>query len=590
MELDEIIYSFFVKRFSRRKKRQLAIQPHVVKLSDVHYRLTVMARTMTGKPIEIFPAELEGGYKDLNFFLPESVSWFSDYNQNLHFYYYRIAYLSIQFKFQLNWPTATTGEPPKEASRNISIQNSHQILHIMQYDYPYAYGFWLEYVRHNEKQIANQMPVIESYWLYGKWMKNSIGDSVSSEALTGFDSKHVLPEEGITTTIKAKAAEEIKLAEIDKKQQEDYVLTHNFEKVETAEEFDGIWRDFDGADELKEQQDAIDELHMKWVVRTHDPTHSIYQAEFVENASLAESADTKQTIEPVLYPEWDFRKNSYRENFCSVFPQKSISKQTGFALNTLQEYRSIWTSTRKYLANLNNKSEKFRRQIDGKEFDIDSLTDFYTDRMSGKSPDEKIYISDRIKKKDLSVLILIDASLSSDAYVNGEKILNIEKYVSVLFGELLSEFSVDFSIASFYSQTRNYTSFSIVKAFEEEWVSSRDRVGGIEPCGYTRIGPALRHAASLLQKRSATRKWILLISDGKPNDYDRYEGRHGIQDVRQALYEIRQSGMHSFAFAVESEARYYLPQMFGSSHYRIQPTTQGLLLAMTSMLGRLIPH
>ena len=50
----------------------------------------------------------------------------------------------------------------------------------------------------------------------------------------------------------------------DKKQQEDYVLLHNFEKVETAEEFNGNWRDFDGSDELEEHQEALEELNMKY--------------------------------------------------------------------------------------------------------------------------------------------------------------------------------------------------------------------------------------------------------------------------------------------------------------------------------------
>ena len=29
-------------------------------------------------------------------------------------------------------------------------------------------------------------------------------------------------------------------------------MTHNFEKVETADEFNGAWRDFDGEDELED--------------------------------------------------------------------------------------------------------------------------------------------------------------------------------------------------------------------------------------------------------------------------------------------------------------------------------------------------
>ncbi|MFI4935962.1 MAG: citrate/2-methylcitrate synthase, partial [Caulobacterales bacterium] len=36
-------------------------------------------------------------------------------------------------------------------------------------------------------------------------------------------------------------------------------------------------------------------------------------------------------------------------------------------------------------------------------------------------------------------------------------------------------------------------------------------------------------------RHRARHRLLLLVSDGKPTDYDRYEGRHGIADVRQAV-------------------------------------------------------
>ena len=72
------------------------------------------------------------------------------------------------------------------------------------------------------------------------------------------------------TILKAKIIEEIQQLTVDKKAQEDYVLTHNFEKVETADEFNGSWRDFDGEDDLADHQNALDELNMKYTVRVDD--------------------------------------------------------------------------------------------------------------------------------------------------------------------------------------------------------------------------------------------------------------------------------------------------------------------------------
>lgn len=98
----------------------------------------------------------------------------------------------------------------------------------------------------------------------------------------------------------------------------------------------------------------------------------------------------------------------------------------------------------------------------------------------------------------------------------------------------------------------------MLKDFDESWQSGKFKIGAAEPSGYTRIGGALRHATHLLKSRHTTNKWVILLSDGKPNDYDKYEGRYGIQDVRQALREALEYGINFYALAIEAQARYYL--------------------------------
>jgi nitric oxide reductase activation protein len=42
-----------------------------------------------------------------------------------------------------------------------------------------------------------------------------------------------------------------------------------------------------------------------------------------------------------------------------------------------------------------------------------------------------------------------------------------------------------------------------------------------------RIGLASRHGTALLARQQAAKKLLLLIGDGKPTDYARYEGHYG---------------------------------------------------------------
>ncbi len=434
---------------------------------------------------------------------------------------------------------------------------------------------------------AGPRTLSELSWLYGKWMYD---DSPLQEetVLENFSDK-VKKNDKITpaTLLQAKPVEEIRTLTVDKKQQEDYVLLHNFEKVETAEEYNGVWRDFDGKDDLEEHQDALDALNMKFTVRVDDTAHSVYQAEFTENTSVAESAGSDEGGFHLKYDEWDFKKRAYKPGFCRIFPKLQTETDPEYYTKTIAKNASTLLGLRKMLVSVNNKMQQQRRQPQGDEFDIDALTDLFTDIRARRSPSDNIFLSRRKKEKDFSILVLLDISLSSDSYAAGNRVIDVEKKAAILFGEILDEMMIDFSVDSFFSKTRNYSTYLILKDFDEKWVVGKNRIGAVEPQGYTRIGAALRHAGARLGGRGAKSKWIILISDGKPNDYDKYEGKYGVQDVRQALRELGEREINAYALAIEARAKYYLPQMFGQNHYQVLTTPVELLRAMVGLYAKI---
>jgi nitric oxide reductase NorD protein len=80
---------------------------------------------------------------------------------------------------------------------------------------------------------------------------------------------------------------------------------------------------------------------------------------------------------------------------------------------------------KKELSKFYNQWTQVRRMNHGDEFDIDALHDMHIDLQAGIQADDKIYLSKRRNRKDLSILFLIDISLSSDSYINNEKVLDI---------------------------------------------------------------------------------------------------------------------------------------------------------------------
>lgn len=583
-EPDEFIYSKVVSFLKKRKKKSQDKNQFAVKLEDIKPRLTILARAITGEAIELFEAEREGGYKNNNFFLPTRFSEFLRIEENISFYLFRTVYLSMQKKLEFNFTPAD--EYSTEEAQKKARETSDKVLIEAQDQFPFVQEIYqklktyVEAITPEEKQPDYTI-------IYGKWMSNDPFLKPKYELRNFSEKVKEAIQDEIKTILKANAVEEIVNIEVDKKTQEDYVLTHNFEKVDTAEEYEGGWRDFDGDDELEEHANALEELTMKHTVRVDDPTHSVYQADFIENTTISESIETDTKGYHTCYDEWDYSKRSYKPDFCKVYPKNQIETDIGYYKKTLNENASTLIGLRKMLTSVNNKYQQQRRQVQGEEFDLDMITDLFTDVHSGHTPSDKIYVSKRKKEKDLSILLLLDVSLSSDGYAAGNKVIDVEKQVSIIFGEILDEFGVDFSIQCFYSKTRNYSTYITLKGFEDDWNTSKFKIGAVSPCGYTRIGAALRHSGMLMDQRNTKNKWVILISDGKPNDYDKYEGKYGINDVKQALRELNQRQINSYALAIEAQAKYYLPQMFGQNHYQILTTPVELLQSLVQLYEKI---
>lgn len=584
MALDEYLFGKLANYFKKRSQKSDSNKNNIVSLEDVKGRLTIFSRAITGESIEVYPAQKEGGYSNKNFFLPNQISFFPTIQENANFYLFRILYLSIQKKMNLNWNDEI--EHTEEESFQKAEESATLVLEQLFDEFPIAQEFYVEAKMFTETKDPTRK-IVSNTFFYGKWMKNTL-EVDTGKQLKNFNEKGIRAiSDEIKTILKAKPVEEIISVETDKKQQEDYVLTHNFEKVDTAEEFGGGWRDFDGEDDLESHSAALEELNMKYCVRVDDPIHSIYQADFMENTTVSESAELETSEKCVKYDEWDFSKRKYKPDFCRVYQEKQLETNSDYYKRTLRDNTSVLLGLRKMLANINNKYQQVRRQPQGDEFDLDALTDLFVDVKTGHTPSEKIYLSKKKNEKDLSILLLLDISLSSDGYAAGNKVIDVEKQVSIIFGEILNEFNVDFAINCFYSKTRNHSSYLVVKDFDDSWGKSKHKIGAVEPEAYTRIGAALRHSGTLLSRRDTKNKWVILISDGKPNDYDKYEGKYGVNDVKQALRELKQQQINSYALAIEAQAKYYLPQMFGANHYQILTTPVEMLHSLVKLYDKI---
>lgn len=362
---------------------------------------------------------------------------------------------------------------------------------------------------------------------------------------------------------------------------------HVFEKTESIEEYNGLLRKSDDEETLEEHEEALREVNMKHLVRTPERPRSIYRADVMLDGLCFETDDTAPAS-GTPYPEWDFRHAAYKPDWC--FLSETVQQETNPAWPARVEirHRRLIHRLKSQFATMTSEWLRLKRQPSGNEFDLDAVVNSQVELRSGHTPSENLYLDRRRDLHDVAAMILLDQSYSTDAWLNDVRVLDVISESIYCVGEVLEEYIETFAVAGFASNTRRACRFNLLKEFHEPWSQARARLGAVRPEGYTRIGPALRHAQERLLNEKAGRKIVILLTDGRPCDYDRYEGKHGIHDVKKAIETGLQHGIHTHAFAIEKQAAEYFLQMFIGRHFDILPNPDKLSGALTKLFARLM--
>ncbi len=281
-------------------------------------------------------------------------------------------------------------------------------------------------------------------------------------------------------------------------------------------------------------------------------------------SELLEDEDSTRPKEGGIgYDEWDYRRGGYRKNWCNLYEQDVHPGHEPFVELALERYRGSVAILRKKFELLKKEPRMLRRQKDGDDVDIDATVEAFADVRAGLSPAERLFTRLARDERNIAVLFLLDMSGSTKGWVN-----EAEKESLVLMSEALEALGDRYSIYGFSGMTRSRCDFYRVKSFDEAYSEGvRRRIAGIEPKDYTRMGPPIRHASTILKSVDARIRLLIVLSDGKPEDWDAYKGDYGIEDTRRALIEAKEQGIHPFCITIDREAQSYLPHLFGEVNY-----------------------
>jgi nitric oxide reductase NorD protein len=310
----------------------------------------------------------------------------------------------------------------------------------------------------------------------------------------------------------------------------------------------------------------------------------VYHAEATEERSVEDVwKGTYHEEGAFLYNEWDYERQNYRKNWAVLRELDIGSLEDGFVSDTLDKYHGLTASLRRTFEALRGEDRLLKKQPYGENVDIDALVEAWADATIGLEMSDRLFTKKHKLERDIAVMFMVDMSGSTKGWIN-----DAERESLVLLCESLETLGDRYAIYGFSGMTRKRCEVYRVKRFDEAYDDAvRGRISGIRPKDYTRMGVTIRHLCHLLNEVEARTKLLITLSDGKPDDYDTYRGAYGIEDTRQALIEARRSGIHSFCITIDTEARDYLPHMYGAANYTVIDEVRKLPLKVSDIYRRL---
>ena len=310
------------------------------------------------------------------------------------------------------------------------------------------------------------------------------------------------------------------------------------------------------------------------------------------------------------YPEWDFRANEYKPDWCMIHEKVMTDGEPNFFRETLAKSTSLTVQIkRQFELVIPEMYRKQKRLEDGEEHDLDALLEAVIDLRVGVSPDEKLFWRRNKNERSVAVAFLLDLSASTAEAIDEAKkpsddwgapddpveymvwlrsrrseglrrtykrIVDVEKEGITLLVNSLETLGDTYGIFGFAGYGRENVEFYTIKDLDEKFTDIVPRrIDRIAPLHATRMGPAIRHTAAKLSEVEARSRFLFLISDGRPQDrgYSRegVEKEYAVHDTRQSLIEAREQGITPFCLTVDKAGHDYMKTMMEDFSYEVLP-------------------
>mgnify|MGYP002700323512 FL=1 len=431
----------------------------------------------------------------------------------------------------------------------------------------------------SEFPLVDFAPKAVYLWLYPSSNENDL-------LLSGFQDleQNENSEPQQKQAIKKTSTSRKKAERVDAPDEKQGMMIFRLESLFSWSEFSKLDRGSDDSDDDEDNQKTIEDLDKITLAKQQEQQKSGQIKIDLDLPSASE--DDIPLGDGIKLPEWDYKKQALQPERCllqPMLPRDAKAQKLPIKLQklakTIQAQFEQLRSVRYWL----------KAQPQGEELDLGAWLDFHVESQIAPTAEKGLFKSFRGNNRDLSCLLLADLSMSTDAHLDNEnRVIDVVQNSLLLFGEALQSVGDNFAMYGFSSVKRHNVRFTLLKNFNEPYSDHvRGRVQAIRPGFYTRMGAAIRQATNVIEEQKSTEKLLLILTDGKPNDIDHYEGRFGIEDTHQAICEAKKLGIKPFCITIDTDAQGYLPYLFGSDGFTVILRPEQLPLRLPQLYHQL---
>lgn len=301
-----------------------------------------------------------------------------------------------------------------------------------------------------------------------------------------------------------------------------------------------------------------------------------------EGKSLNELEGKEPVSEPYHYDEWDYQVQLARPDWATVMERRQPKGDPDRMDEILTKYKPVASRIRHLIDALQPQGIVRRRGYEeGEELDLNAAVRAMIDIRRGVTPDPRINIRITRHVRDLAIVVLMDLSESTNEKVGDLKegdsgydeaatILDLTREATGLLAWAIDSIGDAFAIHGFASDGRHDVQYYRFKDFDQPYDDdAKSRMAGMQGGLSTRMGAALRHAGWHLAQQAASKRLVLLITDGEPADIDERDPQYLRHDAKKAVEDLAMQGIHTYCLTLDPMADRYVARIFGENRYSI---------------------